>query len=101
MAQLIAWPEAYRHGGIKMVFNKKSAAEYCGISIETLDRFKDSGRLGFTRIGKRVVFRQIELDQFLAALTVPAKTVPTLREQQVAAAADRRRLREAVQGVEG
>ena len=81
-----------------MAFNKKQAAAYCGISVETLDKYRDSGKLGFTRIGKRIVFRQIELDQFLASLTIPAKTPPTLREQQIAAGAARQHLREAVWG---
>jgi excisionase family DNA binding protein len=78
------------------VFNKQAAAKYCGISVETLDKFKDQGKLGFTRIGKRVVFRQCELDQFLESLTVPAKTPPSFREQQIAASAARQHLREAV-----
>jgi excisionase family DNA binding protein len=81
-----------------MVYSKKQAAAYCGISIETLDRFKDQRKLGFTKIGKRVVFRQFELDQFLDSLTVPAKKPPTLREQQIAATAARQHLREAGQG---
>jgi excisionase family DNA binding protein len=79
-----------------MVYSKKQAAAYCGISVETLDRYKDSGRLGFTRIGKRIVFRQFELDQFLENLTVPAKTPPSLREMQLAAGRDKQHLREAV-----
>jgi excisionase family DNA binding protein len=78
------------------VFNKKQAAAYCGISIETLDRFKDTQKLGYTKVGKRVLFRQTELDQFLESLTIPAKTPPSLREQQIAASAARQRLREAV-----
>jgi excisionase family DNA binding protein len=80
------------------VFNKKQAAAYCGISIETLDRYKDSGKLGFTQIGRRVVFRERELDQFLDSLTIPATTTPTLRERQIAASAARHHLREAGRG---
>jgi excisionase family DNA binding protein len=82
-----------------MVFNKKEAARYLRISTETLDRYKDSGRLGYTRIGKRIVFRQFELDQFLENLTIPAKDPPTLREMQIAAGAARRRLRETAGGM--
>jgi excisionase family DNA binding protein len=78
------------------VFNKKQAATYCGISVETLDRFKDQNKLGFTKIGKRIVFREQELDQFLESLTIPAKAPPTLREMQLAAGRDKQRLREAV-----
>jgi excisionase family DNA binding protein len=78
------------------VLNKKQAAAYCNVSVETLDKFKDQGKLGYTRIGKRIVFRQFELDQFLESLTVPAKEPPSLREQQIAANAARQHLREAV-----
>jgi excisionase family DNA binding protein len=77
------------------IFNKRQAAAYCGISVETLDRFKDSGKLGFTKIGKRVLFRETELDDFLASLTIPATQPPTLREQQQAASTARQHLREA------
>jgi excisionase family DNA binding protein len=80
------------------VFNKRQAAAYCGVSVETLDKYKDSGRLGFTKIGKRILFRQIELDQFLENLTIPAKAPPTLREQQEQAAATKKHLRETVMG---
>jgi excisionase family DNA binding protein len=83
------------------VYSKSDAARYCGVSVETLDRYKDQGKLGFTKIGKRVVFRQLELDKFLESLTVPATTPPTFREQQMAADAARQHLREAVsQGAE-
>jgi excisionase family DNA binding protein len=83
------------------VFNKKEAAQYLRISVETLDRYKDRQKLGFTKIGKRVVFRQLELDKFLESLTVPAKEPPTLRKQQMAAGAARQHLRETVsQGAE-
>jgi excisionase family DNA binding protein len=78
------------------VFSKREAAKYCGVSVETLDKYKDTGKLGFTRIGKRVVFRQIELDQFLENLTVPAKAPPSLRELQLAAGAARQHLRDSV-----
>jgi excisionase family DNA binding protein len=77
-----------------MVFNKQQAAQYCGVSVETLDRFKDQGKLSFVKIGKRCVFRQIQLDQFLDSFTVPAKTPPTLREMQLAAGRDKQHLRE-------
>jgi excisionase family DNA binding protein len=82
------------------VFNKREAAQYLRVSIETLDRYKDQHKLGFTQIGRRVVFRQLELDQFLADLTIPATTPPTLREQQIAAGAARQRLRESAEGAE-
>jgi excisionase family DNA binding protein len=82
------------------VYSKLEAAKYCGVSVETLDRYKDQEKLGFTKIGKRVVFRQVELDQFLESLTVPATTPPTLREQQIAASAARQHLREAARGRE-
>jgi excisionase family DNA binding protein len=77
-----------------MIFNKSEAATYCRVSIETLDRYKDTGRLGYTKIGKRIVFRQIELDQFLESLTIPAKEPLSFREQQIAANGARQHLRE-------
>jgi excisionase family DNA binding protein len=104
LAQSNVWPGGeQRQSEEKMaVYSKKQAAAYCGISAETLDRHKDQGKLGFTKIGKRVVFRQIELDKFLESLTIPAKAPPSLRERQIAANAARQHLREAVfQGDQG
>jgi excisionase family DNA binding protein len=54
------------------IFNKKEAAGYLKISVECLDANKDRGKLTYAKIGKRVVFRQIDLDKFLERLLVPA-----------------------------
>jgi excisionase family DNA binding protein len=80
------------------VFNKREAAQYLRVSVETVDRFRDQGKLAFSKIGKRVIFTQKHLDEFIDALTIPAQKLPTLREQQIAAGAARRHLREAVFG---
>jgi len=43
----------------------REAADYLGISERSLHRIKNRGKIKFSRIGKRVVFRLRVLDQFL------------------------------------
>jgi excisionase family DNA binding protein len=79
-----------------MVFDKKQAAAYLRISVETVDKFRETGKLSYCKIGDRVVFRQEHLDEFLDAVTIPAKALPSIREMQLAAGRDKQHLRETV-----
>ena len=63
-----------------MLLNKKSAAEYLGISIESLDKRKDNGQLGFVLIGRRVLFTQALLDQFVEKCVINATKPPSRKE---------------------
>lgn len=47
-------------------YHRKSAADYLGISIVTLDRALAQKKISHFRIGRRVVFDQRHLDDFLA-----------------------------------
>jgi excisionase family DNA binding protein len=67
--------------------NKKQAAEYCKISTETLDRYKDRGKLGFVRIGKRCLWTEALLDEFISSCTIQPVTPTTEREKSAMAKA--------------
>jgi excisionase family DNA binding protein len=47
--------------------NRSAAAEYCGVSIITIDRALARKAIRHFRIGRRVIFSKAQLDEFLAA----------------------------------
>jgi len=64
------------------VYNKTSAAKALRISVETLDRYRDMGKVPFRKIGDRVVFTEGDLMAFLDACAVPATRLPTKGEKR-------------------
>ncbi len=46
-------------------FDRKSAADYCGVSVITIDRALSKNKISHFRIGRRVVFDKRHLDEFL------------------------------------
>ncbi len=46
-------------------FDRKSAANYCGVSVITIDRALSKNKISHFRIGRRVVFDKRHLDEFL------------------------------------
>ena len=46
-------------------FDRKSAANYCGVSVITIDRAWSKKKISHFRIGRRVVFDKRHLDEFL------------------------------------
>ncbi len=46
-------------------FNRKGAANYCGVSVITIDRALSKNKISHFRIGRRVVFDKRHLDEFL------------------------------------
>ena len=64
-----------------MLLNKKEAAHYLGISIETLDRYKAQGKLGFVKIGDRCLWTTALLDELIVSCTIPAVNLPSDREK--------------------
>lgn len=63
-----------------VVYNKSSAARALGISVETLDRFRRSGKLPYRRIGDRILFTESDLSAFLDVCAIPAIAKLTGRE---------------------
>jgi hypothetical protein len=43
------------------LYDKKSAAAVCLVSEETIDDARAQGRLGFVKLGRRVIFREDQL----------------------------------------
>ena len=54
----------------------RELAGYLRVSYDTIRRWKLQGRLPFTRIGGRVLFRRRAVDALLEAHAVPAETEP-------------------------
>ncbi len=49
----------------KEKFDRKSAANYCGVSVITIDRALSKNKISHFRIGRRVIFDKRHLDEFL------------------------------------
>jgi len=47
------------------IFNRKSLAKILGVSTETVDRCRKSGKLPYHRIGDRIIFTESDLTTFL------------------------------------
>lgn len=52
----------------KKLFTRKEAAERLSISIDTLDRIKNSGKIKSVNIGSRVYYTPEAIDDFVARL---------------------------------
>lgn len=48
------------------VLSEAQAAEFLGVSRATVTRLRLAGELSFCRIGSRVVYRESDLEEFLA-----------------------------------
>jgi excisionase family DNA binding protein len=46
-------------------FDRKEAANYCGVSVVTIDRALAGKKISHFRIGRRVIFDRTHLDEFL------------------------------------
>lgn len=46
-------------------YGRKEAADYCGVSVVTIDRALSKKKISHFRIGRRVVFDKRHLDEFL------------------------------------
>jgi excisionase family DNA binding protein len=57
----------------KQKFDRCEAADYCGVSIVTIDRALAGRKISCFRIGRRVVFSITHLDEFLARNECKAK----------------------------
>jgi excisionase family DNA binding protein len=53
--------------------DRKKAAQYCGVSVVTIDRALAKNKIGHFRIGRRVLFSTAHLDSFLKRNEVSAK----------------------------
>ncbi|MCA1623848.1 MAG: helix-turn-helix domain-containing protein [Acidobacteria bacterium] len=47
-------------------YSRDEAADYCGVSVVTIDRALAGEKLGCYRIGRRIVFSKQHLDEFLS-----------------------------------
>lgn len=54
-------------------FNRKDAAKYLGVALVTIDRLIKARKVGFFRIGRRLVFSKKHLDDFLSKNEVHAR----------------------------
>lgn len=57
-----------------MIYTKRQFAELLTISVKGLERIMFTGRCQYHRVGRRVIFTQDDLDDFLKSCACPAKT---------------------------
>ena len=50
---------------IQMAYNRKQAAQYLGLSVNTFDKLLNSGRIKFKRVERVMIIPKVELDRFL------------------------------------
>ena len=50
---------------IKMGFNRKEAAQYIGVSENTLVKYLKDGLIPYRKVDNRVFIARVELDRFL------------------------------------
>jgi hypothetical protein len=65
----------------KLSYNKREAAEMLGISLNTLNRYKNLGKIPHRKIGDRVLFTDGDLTVFLDSCAVPATSNLSEREK--------------------
>jgi excisionase family DNA binding protein len=66
---------------MKLAFTKREAAEKLGISLNTLNRYKNLGKIPHRKIGDRVLFTDGDLAAFLDSCAVPATSNLSEREK--------------------
>lgn len=59
----------------KQRFDRRDAADYCGVSVVTIDRALAGKKVSCFRIGRRVVFSKTHLDDFLSRNEYQAKAI--------------------------
>ena len=74
-------------------YNRKEAAKALGVSVGTIDKSREDGRLPYRDIGKRIVYTDADLNALLDNCAVPAAgvtvspglTLPRLFDKEAAA----------------
>jgi excisionase family DNA binding protein len=56
------------------LLSESEAAKRCGVSRITLLRMRKAGRIRFYRIGTRILFSQVQIEEFLASVEEGKKT---------------------------
>lgn len=49
----------------KTILNRKEASDYLGVSIRHLDNLMSKRMIPFSRLGRRIIFRKIDIDKFV------------------------------------
>jgi excisionase family DNA binding protein len=57
---------------VVMIYSKQEAAKALRVSPVTIDRNRRIGKLPFHKIGRRVVFTETDISEFLDSVKVPA-----------------------------
>ena len=58
-----------------MLFNKREAAEYCRVSVETIDKAREQGILDYVKQFNRVTFKKEMLDAYIDRCTIKRNKV--------------------------
>jgi excisionase family DNA binding protein len=60
-------------GGMQGLLSVRDAAAYLGVARQTLFNWINKGRITYTKLGSRVLFRCQDLEKFINSRTIPAK----------------------------
>ncbi len=52
------------------LLNTKQAQEYLKVSAKTLQNYRDSGKISFSQIGRKIFFTQTDLNNFLKQIKI-------------------------------
>jgi excisionase family DNA binding protein len=56
-----------------ILFGRREAAARIPVSVRTLDGFKARRKIGFVKIGGKVLFRETDIAAFIARCAIPAR----------------------------
>ena len=54
----------------KQAFNRKDAATYLGLSVNTFRKLLDSGEVPYARFGSRLIIPKVGLDNYLSKIVL-------------------------------
>ncbi len=58
----------------KLLLDRQQAAAALGVCVRTLDSLVTARRINHAKINRRIFFRRVDLETFIARQIIPAKT---------------------------
>jgi|GEM_PF-1874459 len=58
----------------KLLLDRQEAASALGVCVRTLDSLVTGRRINHAKINRRILFRRVDLETFIARTIIPAKT---------------------------
>lgn len=61
-------------GAPKLLLDRQEAAAALGVCVRTLDSLVTARRINHAKINRRILFRRVDLETFIARTIIPAKS---------------------------